>query len=892
MTNFAQLILLFALAGLLLTKVKVPFDSLTVAWMADRSDRKQLKLQSSLVLPVDPIFAMANIPTPHGGSRRPLRPFLPVNRDAFRNDIASPAVPAKRARASAACSACRVRKSKCSTERPKCSECTSRNTACEYTETQNQSVRRNYEMLRNEQNKYEKSFNMLMTMPEKDSFDMLRRIRAGNDDGHIPICPPPRSPTSINTSLKDENQGEDYRALQRKNKDLEKKAQNLADLYGLLQTKSEHVATEIFQRIREGMPLDDVPALTARLLNRRSPSPNQANWNILAPTSHYIEFQLVALHPNAYPALLPLDVASLDLRLLGISFLTFPRHEDQKESSKGTHTDPNTEHDRKLLPKPYSTNDQGTPHISTAQESPSQYADARLSRIDMKCWTNVAISDDLAAQALNLYLINDTPWLAYFNIDLFLEDLVNCQTRFCSRLLVNSVLAWACQTYAYYEPTAYFLASELLHEASQLYEAVRDVDCLQTLASTSLMCMAWTTLGKDKIGMKLLAENASMAERLHLYNVPADAPQRLLYLQDDSMITAVSAAAWGSFNLQMLMSMSFHSKPFAKLPPYVPMPGDSSTEGSFSRPLPPYQGPVYNFVCKFWSIAYEMNYQYFYKEVVLLADAENIFQKLLAWADGLHEGVKRKEHTTDGVTNLHIWFHTVVLDLFRPFADLKPQPKLTTFADNNATPAKVMEASINQLKRLIYNYRATSKSANYSVIWQSGVLHLLNYILHNYTSKEAHFYFLLCMRGYQNLARTIPGIGGVVQGVSAMAVRLGTILPKDALMLFEEIESEGKRIHDYTSTYPIDLYHSTADTDAATLEHLVHEFRTMENMESKNSKASEGRIGDSVALFTTLLDNEFDEVTTELPMQDATKGKDVVEGDSEGGRHNPCKCKD
>lgn len=212
-----------------------------------------------------------------------------------------------------------------------------------------------------------------------------------------------------------------------------------------------------------------------------------------------------------------------------------------------------------------------------------------------------------------------------------------------------------------------------------------------------------------------------------------------------------------------------------------------------------------------------------------------------------------------------------MLDLFRPFGDLKPQPKLTTFAENNATPAKVIEASISQLKRLIYTYRAMSPSANYSTIWQSGMLYLINHILHHYTNKEAHFYFLLCMRGYQNLARTHPFIGGVVQGIAAMAVRLGTILPEDAFTLFEEIKSESRSIQEYMSTYPVNLYHSTTDSDTATLEHLVHEFRTLRHLGSKKSEISEGWRGDSVALFTTLLTEEDEAAETELPTQEISE---------------------
>ncbi|EWZ43274.1 hypothetical protein BFJ63_vAg13453 [Fusarium oxysporum f. sp. narcissi] len=33
------------------------------------------------------------------------------------------------------------------------------------------------------------------------------------------------------------------------------------------------------------------------------------------------------------------------------------------------------------------------------------------------------------------------PWWAFFDTDLFLDDLVNVENNFCSRMLVNALLA-------------------------------------------------------------------------------------------------------------------------------------------------------------------------------------------------------------------------------------------------------------------------------------------------------------------------------------------------------------------------------------------------------------------------------------------------------------------
>jgi len=55
--------------------------------------------------------------------------------------------------------------------------------------------------------------------------------------------------------------------------------------------------------------------------------------------------------------------------------------------------------------------------------------------------------------------------------------------------------------------------------------------------------MAWTTFRKDKIGMEFLANSANMVERLHLYNVVANASPSLLNLDDGEIKTAAAATA-------------------------------------------------------------------------------------------------------------------------------------------------------------------------------------------------------------------------------------------------------------------------------------------------------------------------------------------------------------
>lgn len=147
------------------------------------------------------------------------------------------------------------------------------------------------------------------------------------------------------------------------------------------------------------------------------------------------------------------------------------------------------------------------------------------------------------------------------------------------------------------------------------------------------------------------------------------------------------------------------------------------------------------------------------------------------------------------------------------------------------------------------------------------MLYLVNHVLHNAGSKEAQFYFLLCMRGYQNLARFTPFISGLVQGIATVAVQLGAILPDGALQLFDEIKSEGWRAHEYMSAYPVNLYSTTANPESATLEHLIREFKKMKSLAAEDLEVPEGWRGNDEALLTTLLDGEMDADVADLLSQ-------------------------
>lgn len=78
------------------------------------------------------------------------------------------------------------------------------------------------------------------------------------------------------------------------------------------------------------------------------------------------------------------------------------------------------------------------------EENGATLCDSRLKHLKIGYWTPVPIGDALASRAISLYMETDHPLLGFFEPSLFIADLVDHKTDFCSAALVNALLYWAC----------------------------------------------------------------------------------------------------------------------------------------------------------------------------------------------------------------------------------------------------------------------------------------------------------------------------------------------------------------------------------------------------------------------------------------------------------------
>lgn len=180
-------------------------------------------------------------------------------------------------------------------------------------------------------------------------------------------------------------------------------------------------------------------------MSPQRPSERRVAKAILPPTHSDVEFELAILHGVAYPSLVPLDISSISLTGLADHGLT--REVTPAVAPPSPVDAPRADGDDQgalvaLLP---SLRD--TPATSPPVSGPSRpktYCDARLNDLQLRFWTKVPISADLAASAISKYLETDHAITGPFDADLFLSDLANHRLEHCSALLVSAYLCIAC----------------------------------------------------------------------------------------------------------------------------------------------------------------------------------------------------------------------------------------------------------------------------------------------------------------------------------------------------------------------------------------------------------------------------------------------------------------
>ncbi|KAK4077779.1 transcriptional regulator family: Fungal Specific TF [Trichoderma aggressivum f. europaeum] len=555
---------------------------------------------------------------------------------------------------------------------------------------------------------------------------------------------------------------------------------------------------KVLDKLRSLKKEGDASAVLSRLRDKAGTLQNSdPSFEAATMSDAFQSLELGPQYPNAYPATPSLSLETLEEATYQ-QLVHTARRGSGTEFMQGT-----TQHEA----------------VPEAEPEPP-LCDSRLAQLDISSWTNVIISNEYAARAISLYLETDHPLLGFFEPNSFVSSLTAGKTDYCSSMLVNALLYWACQLKNAQDPDGGSLALRFCTEAESLWESQRSYDSILNLAAVQFLSLGYLGQGRDHVVLEYLNEASQMAVRMGLLGVGANHKQQKIELMPEPEKTAQLYAAWGSFNWITHMSL-FYRQPglqCPRIPPKLPIPWNhqpdvpgepENSDNPQAEPDPQHKGPL----------AGDRRTLYF---------AEFKFRELLAWSNRLPLKLSRNDRSPHFVQILHIWLHAAILDLFRfsMSSDLKNQ-HLKTFTSPHSTAENVCIASARQLKQLIINYRLNFASSSYTILWHTALTYLANAVLNHPKDENWFFYFLLCVYGYERLRPCWRVTRAISTALLSMALRKGDITSPTARQLLHDINGNNSGYQlpgDVRATFMMDLDLAKSDPESATVEKIAQDF--------------------------------------------------------------------
>ncbi|CAK7210663.1 hypothetical protein SBRCBS47491_000851 [Sporothrix bragantina] len=509
-------------------------------------------------------------------------------------------------------------------------------------------------------------------------------------------------------------------ALQRQLDILQTQLKDQSQMVQALAALPPEAAVDILRLLRTTKePFSVLSGLQGNMHARMRPSDYRASRSMSPPTLSHLEFELAARYRAVYARLEPVDDASLQALILPGDYTRDPTEAllDGMDFSSSSAT-----------PTPSSAS------FTTSTETPpprtppnkSRFIDDRLQLVQIEYWTSVPISNSAAASILSFYLEYDHTLFNTFDADLFLSDLVECRSDFCSAFLVNSILFFACQAYTAIDAAAAPFVHAFFRESVVLWSGLGTAPSLTSIAACEIFSMGGYFYGRDDQALEALTQGRRMAEKLELLSIPRYSPESIRQLQQKSSkwLRAAAHTAWGVHNW-LSAHVFYYNGEAIHHPPLLPAPGstadqygDEFTKVGRTIEWSRFTSASYPGISQFWVISQEVAVVYLNPQVdrsrplaeqVPMAFAEEKYRKLLEWADSMVDVISDRQSWQLMVCQC--WFHCTVMHIFRPFlhekppGDKKSRPRhLRTFTAMDGSPETVFDASVEQLKNLSHLY--------------------------------------------------------------------------------------------------------------------------------------------------------------------------------------------
>ncbi|TFB01937.1 Nitrogen assimilation transcription factor nirA [Trichoderma ghanense] len=318
----------------------------------------------------------------------------------------------------------------------------------------------------------------------------------------------------------------------------------------------------------------------------------------------------------------------------------------------------------------------------------AEVVDPRLTDAKISSWTSVSSDDGLMRELLRVFLRCEYMFTSAFQKDYFLDDLVAGRDEFCSSLLVNVVLAYACVCFPgltnraeYWNPDT--LVYRFLAEAKRIWELEYSQACITTIQAGILFSVFHNLCGLDEIGQPYRLQAIELAREIRLFDSTVGG-------RSDRMKKSMAFMAWTLFDWESLVGFSFAFSPLIKEPPSWTLP-DASKEPQFygevwlKYPLsqslsPSYFGHIFRAKSQFRVIMHDFSMAAYSEGSQVTVDkAYELRQRLKSWCEGLPGPLQPRTIVLPAHLQLHTYYHYLIITIFEPLLDTKtyrePSPK-------------------------------------------------------------------------------------------------------------------------------------------------------------------------------------------------------------------------
>ncbi|KAF4972199.1 hypothetical protein FSARC_1181 [Fusarium sarcochroum] len=499
---------------------------------------------------------------------RNLRPLAPANeRPGGRPEVRAPVASQrinKRRTVLVACDTCSKRKAKCDGARPCCSSCLRRKQECVYAtepyETRVSALKRiqsNSEQelqdLQASHDALSKVFRALASSHDAGAAAILKEVRGGSNPAAILNELNQGTSSSSQSPFDAESRGATHNQISQSPEfdPQERPATRLPslstwlqqgiqsqtpyqELFHLLQTMNEDESIDVLRRVRAG---EDVASLV-RLIRDGNLTMQMA---LVPETQRQYQFPYLSQIPQYLS----------DMRNPYLEALSTGSNSPAFRSSKaGVMVD----HRPCTIPYPASV-----------------ITDPHLWNLKASKWTNVIQNDQFLSKLLNSYFMHQYPIFLGFHKDCFLQDMASGrQDRFCSPLLVNTILAAGCHTYMSLQERAQFwnpnnLTYRFLAEAKRLWELQCGQSSLTSIQAAIVLNTISDSDTMENIGKSYMLQAVAMAHDIDLFKVDPRIKSR-------KMQRARAFTAWCLYTWDAMQSFYFRQEPLIKTPPETPLP--------------------------------------------------------------------------------------------------------------------------------------------------------------------------------------------------------------------------------------------------------------------------------------------------------------------------------